>query len=199
MLPDFPKLKKKIQNIHRRTINDRISMYMGHLSDIAEISIPEGDKFIIIQEDGSVEESNFEQIKSEKIMINHEEIGKMTPNDLMHKYDDLARSFASSKSKMMYERITDAVGKVGNVSDAKGKPFTIEDFFWSIEKIQIDFDENGEPEMPMIMIDPDIEESVAKAMSELEKNPENKRRFNEIIERKRGEWRVRESNRKLVG
>jgi hypothetical protein len=44
-----------------------------------------------------------------------------------------------------------------------------------------------------------MEESVRNVISESGKDPQNKKRFDDIIERKKEEWRVRKSNRKLVG
>jgi len=199
MLPDFPKLKKKIQNLNNQSINNRIRMYNGLLNYFRKISIPEGNTFVTIQENGNIKEGNFEKIESNKVSFDPKEIEKMTPEDISSKYDELAKSFAESQSKMIFERIDESAREVGNIFDAQGKKLTFDDILSSLEKIQIDFDESGNYRNLVITVSPDLLELLTKIILESEKIPENKKRFDEMIERKREEWRVRESNRKLVG
>ena len=51
----------------------------------------------------------------------------------------------------------------------------------------------------MCPVNPKLFPSIAETISQAKADPANDRRFEAIIERKREEWRVRESNRKLVG
>jgi len=62
------------------------------------------------------------------------------------------------------------------------------------ESMDIDFDETGNPRLPTIVASSKIREQLEKQ----EITDEQKERFEQLIERKRFEWRDRESNRKLV-
>ena len=200
MLLDFPKIKEKLQKIYTLRMKSHSPFYSGPLSESPKIMIFEGDKYVIVREDGSVEESEFEEMKA-KIEIDPdlENIEEITPEQILKKLDDAANELAIQQSKLFYNRIDEATRKAGTSFSADGKPFCIEHFFEMLDKISIDFDENGKPIMPSINIGKDMEESVRNVISESGKDPQNKKRFDDIIERKKEEWRVRKSNRKLVG
>ena len=68
-----------------------------------------------------------------------------------------------------------------------------------LEKIHIDFDKNGQPRMPNMVIHPDTLERIRPKLAEWEADPAIKKRRIEILAKKKEEWRDRESNRKLVG
>lgn len=198
MFPDFPNLKNKLQKVHTDMMRRQSLTYMGPLSGVRQVMIFEGDKSVIVREDGSIEESEFEQIRA-KIEIDLKEVEGMTPDIILRKYAAAIEEIAKQQCRTFYKRIDEAASKVGNVFDAGGKPFCIDHFFETFERLDIDFDEEGKPKMPMIIVGEDIFKSVAGVISKSEANPEHKKRFAEIMERKREEWRVRESNRKLVG
>ena len=63
----------------------------------------------------------------------------------------------------------------------------------------MDFDEAGNPQGVAFVVNPKVMPSIADALSQALADPDNERRYKAIINRKREEFRVRESNRKLVG
>jgi hypothetical protein len=90
------------------------------------------------------------------------------------------------------------VNKTGNVISGKGKPFTFDHFLEALEKMLIDFDEDGNPFMPSILISPEDWERIKSDFPKWDTDPENKKKIQSIINKKRDEWYDRESHRKLV-
>ena len=106
----------------------------------------------------------------------------------------VTEEMAGKLKKSAYEQIEKSADEVGNVVDADGKPFSI-DLLWELlEKIDIDFDEAGNPTLVMVS-----GTKLAPSINKVIADPENSRRYHALMERKKEEWRVRESNRKLVG
>ena len=88
--------------------------------------------------------------------------------------------------------------KTGNVVDAEGKPISYELLLRTLETIQLDFDDNGNPLMPTMVVSPEQYEKMKEKIVEWENDPECNKQFEKIINQKRKEWHDRESNRKLV-
>jgi predicted DNA-binding protein (UPF0251 family) len=198
MLPDFPKLKEKLQKLLIARTKMVQSAYMNPLSDVPKARIFEGNRTILVREDGSVEEIEIKEMKAE-MEINLKEIETITLPDILEKFDTTAKELAMQQSKVFYDEIGKAVEKVGNVIDIKGKSFSIDDFLKMLDMIWLDFDENGNPNFPTIVAGEKTFKSISEVLPQLETDQECKKRLAEIIERKREEWRARESNRKLVG
>ena len=77
-----------------------------------------------------------------------------------------------------------------------GKPLSVNSLFEVLEKIDRDFDEAGNPNELSVVAHPERLSSISKVISQAEADPN---RYQAIMERKKEEWRARESNRKLVG
>ena len=58
--------------------------------------------------------------------------------------------------RMMYEEIKGATELVGNTVDARGSKLNPELLLKMLEKIEISFDDKGEPILPQLHIAPDI-------------------------------------------
>jgi hypothetical protein len=67
-----------------------------------------------------------------------------------------------------------------------------------LETMPIDFDRSGKPKMPTVVLHPDMFRSIEPKLREWEKDPELRARREAMLARKKEEWRVRESRRRLV-
>ena len=198
MLPDFLKVKEKLEIMLDYSFRQAI---LSHLGPVANVPISlsfEGNKTILIRADGSVEEMDPKQATTE-FQVNFEEFEEMNDAVVLNKIDGAAEEIAGQQAKSLYEEVGKAAEQVGNVVSADGKPFSMDLFFEGLEKIDIDFDEDGNPSGLMCSVSPALYPSVAKAVEQAKADPEMDKRFDAIMERKKEEWRVRESNRKLVG
>lgn len=198
MLPDFPEIKNKLRKLQLAYINRAEAMRLGPLSEVPGHIVFEGDKLELVHEDGSIEQTVIREITVER-EIDLTEVEKITPEAIRQRLDAIAEERAFKKSKILFEDLDKAVRRTGNIIDVGSKPFCIEDFFRMLEMILLDFDENDEPLLPKIVAGDKISESIAKVLQQAEVDPQSKKRFKEIIEKKRMEWRDRETNRKLVG
>jgi ABC-type multidrug transport system ATPase subunit len=158
----------------------------------------EGDRSIIVREDGTEDETKIQRISAE-MAISLNGLDSSNPKAVLDQIDKAAKEMAIQKSKMIMETIEEAVDRVGNVVDDKGQQFGPDHIFRMLEKIWIEFDADDKPILPTIVADKKGVDRIAEVFREMEKSPEMKTRFDELIETKRNEWRDREARRQLVG
>jgi hypothetical protein len=90
-----------------------------------------------------------------------------------------------------FERTCDAAG---TGTDARGKPFSFELYLAGLEKIELQFDRDGQPILPTLVVHP----TMAKQLESLPPPTEEQlRAYNDLIERKRKEFNARRRYRKL--
>ena len=198
MLPDFLKIKEKLQkmlNYQMRQAN------LSHLGPLAKIPVSmkfEGNKTVLIREDGSVDEMQ-PKVAATEIEVKLTEAETMTPEMVGDMINNAAEEIAAQQARIFYKKIDKYAEEDGTVVSSGGEPFSIDKYFELLEKIDMDFDEAGNPEGLAFVVNPKALPLIEDCLSKASANPENERRYKKIMDRKREEWRVRESNRKLVG
>ena len=198
MLPDFPKVKEKLNIMIDFYLKQAKLSHLGPLANIRETIYFEGSKTVINRDDGSVSEIESEEF-SVMLKFEMDEIETMTHEKVLEKIDNLAKEMAEKQAKFFYERIGEFAEEVGNVVSAEGETISIDHFFEVLEKVSRDFDSTGKPDEIVFTASPELFQSIAKIIEEAKSDPEIQQRLDVIMEQKREEWRVRESNRKLVG
>ena len=198
MLPDYPDVKKKIDEWLNEFIAQHSNAAMGSFSEIRTKTQFEGHAMRITREDGAVEEMPFHHVTSE-INIDLREVEGLSINDMLAKVVDTAHEMAQQKGQIIIEGVEEATTRLGNSFDAGGQPLSLDLLLQIMRPIEIDFDENGQPMMPRIVGVPGLEERARVLLAEAESSPEQKRDLDALIEEKRREWHDRESSRKLVG
>ena len=194
MLPDFLKTKEKLKKMLDSEMKKAQFRHMGPFADTPKSNLFEGDKVILICTDDSREEVRMEKVEG-KIEIKQEEIEGLTHEKVIDKIDTVAREMAEQMAKAAYKVMSNAAEEVGNVTSADGEPLSIDLLLKSLEKIHLSFDEEGQPSGLRLVAHSKMSSSLEKIYSQIESHP----RYQELMERKREEWRVRENNRKLVG
>jgi hypothetical protein len=104
---------------------------------------------------------------------------------------ELAQSMIEGMSRMFFrtaESITDATG---NIFDAGGRPLSCELWLEMLEKAEFSFDADGNPQMPYLIAHP----SAVKGLKPL--SPEQERRRDEILHRKKEEHAASKRTRRL--
>lgn len=107
---------------------------------------------------------------------------------------EFSRNLLEDMTKNMFATITQITDFTGNVVDGKGKGLSYEMLLEMLEKIYIDFDEEGNPRLPSMVIHPDMAKSFEKLISE---EPLYKKRYEEIISRKRESFYAEKGSRGL--
>ena len=194
MLPDFLKTKEKLKKMHNTEMKKAQFRHLGPFADTPKSEIFEGDEVILIRSDGSREEVEMKEAEG-KMEIKLKEIEEMTHERILDKIDTVAREMAKQIAKSGYEVIDKAAQEVGNVTSADSEPLSIDLLLEGLEKMHLSFDEDGQPSGLTLVAHPKMSSALEKIYSQIESHP----RYQELMERKREEWRVRENNRKLVG
>ncbi|MCX6037212.1 MAG: hypothetical protein NTW99_04875, partial [Chloroflexi bacterium] len=89
--------------------------------------------------------------------------------------------------------------KAGQAVDQQGKPLDAEAVFKVLEKLQLEFDETGKINSLSLVVGPALEPRAKQVLDLINSDPTLRKRLYEIMETKWLEWRVRETDRKLVG
>ena len=172
--------------------------YAGFLEKGHMVMLFEGKKGILVREDGSVDDDEPEPIQA-RIEINISEIEQMTPQDMIKKFDDMAKEMARQASANFFGKLNKLVEEAGTKISAGGKPFSVELYLAMLDKVFIPFDEKMNPTLPVPIIHPTHEKNIKEAFEKLENDKEIKAKYDAIIARKREQWLVGESARELVG
>jgi len=155
----------------------------------------EGDILSVKSDKGLPVESELKEISAGFLLKNEDIIAKGM-EAYYAKLDELAQSIKNQEERIMLNAMEQAAERVQNVVDTKGN-FSFSTILDALEKITISFDSNGNPSVQDIILSPSAAAKMRAMLPELEKK-EYKRRYNEIIERKRKEWLDRENSRRLV-
>ncbi len=196
MLPDFPSIKRE----NREAVNRFLQAQLRQgplLSEIGEKTHFEGNKISSIAATGESTESTYRKLSSQYSIKREDVIAKGTMA-FIENIQNVAEEMKKQKARLLFDRLNEVTAQTGNRVDAKGGPFTFELFMELLGKIAIEFDDRGNPILPTLIISPEMGAKLKHKLPEWDANPEYKKRFDEIIERKRKEWNDRESDRKLV-
>lgn len=117
---------------------------------------------------------------------------------ILSKANDISDQFENHFSTHLFETLDDVTKKTGLRYDGAGRPITNEAIIEALSAIQMDFDEFGNPNIS-IVTSPAMAASFQKLQAEFDSNPALQKRWNEMIEKKRDEFRTREINRDLAG
>jgi len=192
MLPDYLKVKEKLKKKITHAMQQARLAHLGPIADAPTFIFFEGNKAIIIREDGCPAEMNPKEMRADQ-EIKLSELEGMNHEMVLDKIHCLAKEMAEKQAKLTHEVMKTAAEEVGNVTNSSGGSFSIDALLKALEKMHIDFDEEGQPSGLTFVANPNarIDETFLKMADDP--------RYQALMERKREEWRVRESNRKLVG
>ena len=194
MLPDFLKVKEKLKKMIRSQTEKARLFHLGPFAEAPVSMMFEGNKSIIVRENGSVSEMNPREIKV-GVEIKLKEIEGMNHEMVLDKINSMAEGMAQEQAELMYGVMNKTAEETGNVASSDGKPFSIDLLLDALEKMHIEFDAEGQPSGLTFVANPKMSSSLEKILSQAADDP----RYQALMKRKKGEWRVRESNRKLVG
>jgi hypothetical protein len=142
---------------------------------------------------GEVVESNPVQMEA-RLVLKYDDIRSCNVEELAVQIN----SAAEQNLAMVMPHFFDLAGRLsqaaGSATDCGGKPFTFETHLASLEKLELGFDRDGNPEWPLLVVSPQM----AKYLQSLPPpTPEQQQRLTELIERKRHEHHARRRHRKL--
>jgi len=195
MLPDFPLLKDKILRvINRRTTEDMLSDPL--LSQAHHINHHEGNRFDGFSDEGSGEHDY--HTAEHNISFSTSELISDGIGVIVRQLPGTAAVMVDQAKKGMFSTFRKAAEISGNVvACVDGEP-TPDSMLALYERTWLDFDTRGLPKLDSITIVSNKPEATQRAREQLLSDPTYRRRFEELIEKKRTEWNNRESSRRLV-
>ena len=198
MLPDFPKLKKRLILL-AHLIRDQQIKADELIGLIRSMPYFEGDRHVTGDVEGHMQESTADEIEI-PCEIDRSEIIEQGIDALVEIFKKATKIQLQAMHKMVLEKSSEGAERVGNQIDAEGEPFSMDLYFKMLETVQINFDSDGRPDIDgtRLVMHPTQTERVQSLMNEWNTDESFQRRYRETMLRKREEWRDRESNRKLV-
>jgi hypothetical protein len=129
-----------------------------------------------------------------KFVLRYDDIRSSSADALAEQMDGAADQNLSIVMPHFFDMLSRTCQAAGTVSNAGGKPFSFEMLLEGLEKIDISFDEKGKPELPTLVMGPAVAAQV-RALPPI--TPDQQKRLDDLIERKRKEHYARRRDRKL--
>ncbi len=192
MLPDFPKVRILAHEILMKWFHKQVFQKTGIMQDIPKEEIHEGNRMELQRYNGTKQKVSMKPTVSE-MRLERDKFEEKGLPAVLEAMDQTAADMAGKQAKYFFEQLDDICDQSGQTYDAKGQPLSFDLILDQLETIQIDFDENGQPLMPILVSGREIQEKFGKLVI----TNEQEKRLEEIIEQKRSEWHYRESDRKL--
>ena len=196
VLPDFPRIKSKWSSALLKMVREWVSQG-AFVAEIKTTKDFEGDRLTTTDVAGTTEESTYQDL-SAALEVNLEDLIHRGPIALTEALRKMGEELRSQQSKLIFERLNEITARTGNVVDAGGQDINHDLILKALGGMEIHFKENGEPQLPSLVVSPSQYERLKEKMPKWEQDERYNRKFDELINRKRREWLDRESHRKLV-
>jgi hypothetical protein len=191
MLPDFIDIKKKVTAKYAANIGPA----QGSMpSKASRLQLHEGDRATYIRRDGKAIEIALTAHQYQAVL--HDDMAR---GGGLNAVNEIVRQLSDQITRDMTEKMRDDIARECATVGTPGQPITPDVILQLYEKIETDFDSNGEWIRPNdIDASPAVESQIRHQMMRIEQEPDLRRRLEDLIAVKRAKWRDREANRKLV-
>ena len=194
MLPDFPTVKARRFELHKYIAHNLAIKRHGLLSKLQTRAIPEGNDWSGVSIDGHFESGGFE-VLSASGDISHDEVPGLDDAQWIRKLlTDTFIPLADQQVDMFLRKLNEVTAATGNVVDASGGEFSEDLILELMEKMPLSFDQQGEPQMPTVLVG----EKLFEKIRAMEPSNEFKTRQQQLVNQKRLEWRSDQADRQLV-
>ena len=196
MLPQLTKTQAFVDELTHEAMFDAVYQAGPLLLEISSYQQHEGQKGSFQMATGEIESIEF---KKDSVEVS----SKIKPGR-GEKLDDIlalmAKAGAELGTKMqngMLATVEAATEKVGNVVKIKDGVITPEAFFEMMEKVEIDFDEQGQSQSSWFLA-PEAAAKLQQNYQGWQKNPELRAKLEQLERKKKDQFRAREATRRLA-
>ncbi|WP_042703471.1 hypothetical protein [Methanobrevibacter arboriphilus] len=196
MLPDFPLFKYKIRNSAINSVWNIMNDDPIKSSSRKKIQF-EGGGFSHYNLDGERIKKDFTRVGTE-LTISDDEILDKGILIYLEKMVSAGEEMSKQTTEILTKEIGEAAASVGNTASFNSEQTIDEMMYEMIEKMEIDFDDDGNPYMPILVTGSKAYNTI---YNKIRKNPKSQKcnsKMEELLKIKKEEFDVRESNRKLV-
>lgn len=197
MQETIPQLEEELETLLSKFVENAARARAPVIGEVSRHRVFEGHQSAIVRSGGEMDDTEFREFSAES-EIPSDTILYSGLDEIFECFIPVAEAMANDQERMFFETMHQVTQKTGNIVDGGGQPLSHEKIFEVLETIQIDFDTDGNPRMPTMVVSP----AMAPRIKELANDPSAKEfeaKQKKIIEKKRMEWREREANRTLVG
>ena len=132
-------------------------------------------------------------IISARIEISFVDIINFNISGFCEQMNEFALEYLKSLHLSLFGTIKEITDLTGNVTNAKGEPFSFDMVIDGLEKVEIDFDEEGNPRYPELILGPQLFEKI----KDLKPTKEQEARLDKIIEEKKKKYYAQKRYRRL--
>lgn len=162
VLPDLPELKADLQSVLTTYLREQVRRRMPGLNEAPQHLIHEGMTLRVVRADGTVEDSELKSASSE-FNIEAAAAGMMTAEERMSKLDALAEDMARQTSQHAFASLNQTLEQAGQVVERAGQPLDADGILQMLDKMQMDFDEHGQPRNISVIVGPQVQFTVDEA------------------------------------
>jgi hypothetical protein len=197
MLPDVREVKRRVAGRLARGVQEAGLRHAPLLAEIQSYHQVEGNRFSCETHDGDIQYQEFKPLRTPvntKVLPSPIE----QESEIVQKLDAAAQDIAKQHMQLLFTTISESSERVGTAYHAGGRPFDMGMFLDVIERMQVDFDDRGRPKLPTIVMHPDQLKAIGPKLAEWDKDRALQARWEQVLAKKKEEWRDREGRRKLV-
>jgi hypothetical protein len=193
MLPDFVKVRKPIAEAVTHTLRQLIRQ-RPLIGAIQQEYFFEGHAWGAFGEDVDDGRHGFREIQTPSAVPTKELIER-GPEALLSRLPELAAAMADQIEKRMLDRIVEAASEGGGKAVVQADmPETFDAWLDNLKALEIDFDSEGAPILPMMV----GSGALLARLKSWESDPDNKTKLEAVLRAKREEFDAREGNRTLA-
>ncbi len=196
MLPRIGKIEAQFADFIQHYLRTR-SHRTGLLSEIKSHVIHEGRGTAMRRSATELELTDMKAASAETEMRN-DEIERIDLDYVFRKLNEMSQEFARQMSAHMFEVLDQTTEKTGQRKDARGAPLTNEIIIDLFNSMHIDF-ERSETGDVTIVTGTGMASVFERLEREMRESPVLRKKWADMLEKKRDEYRAREANRNLAG
>ena len=194
---------KEVKGIVEKTISNRfqavVKNQLAPFDDSPNIIQHEGKKLVHNTAD---DQNSLKDIDYKKAMVEHKihitELADLTLEDIISEIDEKAKDLGAQIARHHLKVIGEAAEEVGNVVNASNKKLSPDLFLETLSKMSISFDQDGNPNLPTMIISQKMSEEWRRVAAEADADPEHKAKFDALIKQKKEEYDAEQASRQLV-
>jgi hypothetical protein len=196
MLPDFAETKRLFSHFFQSYMRRKVRQ-ISPFGMVPVRHYHEGRAMKVTRDDQSESKSDMQRLSTE-FFLKLDEIEGLTLEKVIQKFDARIVDMANKQANFIRERISSEVPQNQTVG-SKGRKLDAELVLEMKDKMQVQFNPDGTPQE--IYFDGPLftPEAIAAVELEFRNSPELQKRHEDLMTKKREEWRAREADRKLVG
>lgn len=196
MLPRIASLDSEFNDALTSYVRQR-SRRDGVIREIRGHVIHEGAASAIQRSPTDSEKTKMVAAQAETTM-RFDEIESVDVNYIIRKANEIAEQFGRQFSQNLFQTMDEATAKTGQQVDARGSPLTNELIMEMLSKMPIDFEKSPHGDLTIVTA-PQMVPRFQALERELNENPKLRKKMDDLMEKKRNDFREREINRNLAG